>query len=144
MLSECSPAAGAAPIERGEPTMRLLLTVVAVLVIVPAVHAERWGPTWSEVTGIRYTRATMHREPAIVKSVDGADTLLRIVKIDSGKHTLRLQSPTRKGFTGTDQELTMDFAPCQRYYVNAQFKSGLGRDWEPVIDQVTTIVGCKG
>ena len=44
-------------------------------------QAEKWGPTWSEVTGARYTRATMHRMPAIVKSIDGRDTMGQIVKV---------------------------------------------------------------
>jgi hypothetical protein len=109
----------------------------------PARALEKIGPTWSEVTGQRYTRTTMNRMPAIVKSVDGDDTTYKVTKIKPGDRLVRLQSPSRKGFQGTDQELRLTVEPCKRYYLNAQFDSGASRDWQPVIDHVEVIPGCK-
>ena len=104
---------------------------------------EKWGPTWSELTGARYNRATMYREPAIIKSVDGRDYTTRVVKIEPGKHTIRVQSPQRKGFPGNDREMAMDIEPCKRYYINAQFKDGVTPEWDPVVAQIEGVPGCK-
>lgn len=128
--------------------MRLTLIILAALAVAapvaaPAAAAEKWGPTWSEITGARFTKATKNREAAIVKSIDGTDTLRKIVKVEPGKHTVRLQSPPKGNFDGTDQNYDLVFEPCKRYYVNAQFKSTLGGEWEPVVDRVEGISGCK-
>ena len=124
--------------------MRLTLTFIAALAAAaPAVAAEKWGPTWSEITGARYTKATKNRAAAIVMSIDGTDTLRKIVKVEPGKHAVRLQSPPKQGFDGTVQNYDLVFEPCTRYYVNAQFKTTLGGEWEPVVDKVERIAGCK-
>src|SRR5689334_11074066 len=116
--------------------MRYVLLAVAICGLIAleanAAGPKKWGPTWSEITGVRYSRVTLNREPAIIKSVDGRDYLDRVVKIEPGKHDIRVQSPTRKGFRGSDVHMELDIAPCKRYYVNAQFASGGGVDWEPV------------
>src|SRR2546423_14205101 len=103
---------------------------------------ERWGPTWSELSGARYYRARMNREPAIIKSVDGRSYLNRVVKIAPGKHDIVVQSPSRRGWRGSDRSMSVDIAPCQRYYINAQFVSGVGPDCDPVVAKVENIGGC--
>jgi len=131
---------------KNENAARCLVAAVlaaTTLAAAPARALEKIGPTWSEVTGQRYTRTTMHRMPAIVKSIDGDDTTYKVVKIKPGDRVVRLQSPSRKGFQGTDQELRLTAEPCKRYYLNAQFDSSVGQDWQPVIDHVETIPGCK-
>ena len=118
--------------------------VLALALVATQAHAlEKIGPTWSEVTGQRYTRTTMNRMPAIVKSIDGDDTTFKSTKVMPGDRLIRLQSPSRKGFQGTDQELRLTVEPCKRYYLNAQFASSVSRDWQPVIDHVEIIPGCK-
>ena len=104
---------------------------------------EKWGPTWSELTGARYYRAKMYLEPAIVKSVDGRSYTSRIVKIEPGKRDITVQSPARKGFQGENRAMSMDIAPCKRYYINAQFKDGVTPEWDPVVSKVESIAGCK-
>ena len=123
--------------------LRLLLVLASIAAASQALALEKVGPTWSEVTGQRFTRTTMNRMPAIVKSVDGRDTTFRVTKITPGDRLVRLQSPSRKGFQGTDQELRLTVEPCKRYYLNAQFDSGTSQNWQPVIDHVETIPGCK-
>jgi hypothetical protein len=108
-----------------------------------AALGEKWGPTWSEVTGYRYSKAKMHRLPAIIKSIDGQDTTFRVVKMDPGERTIVVQSPQRKGFHGSDQTLKLTIEPCKRYYINAQFESSVGPDWQAVVDYVEPIAGCK-
>jgi hypothetical protein len=108
-----------------------------------AAAMERWGPTWSELTGARYYRATINREAAVIKSVDGRSYSNRIVRVEPGKRRVVVQSPHRKGWRGTDRVMAMDIAPCQRYYINTQFASGVGTQWEPVVAKVERIAGCK-
>ena len=104
---------------------------------------EKWGPTWSEVTGTRYFRAAMNRAPAIIKSVDGRNYTDRIVKIEPGKRMVVVQAPSRKGFPGSSKNMTMEIAPCKRYYLNAQFDSSVGPEWKPVVAYVESIPGCR-
>jgi hypothetical protein len=105
--------------------------------------AEKWGPTWSEVTGNLWSKTQMNRTAAIIKRVDGRDKTDRVVKIEPGKRSIVVAPPMRKGFTGDDATLDVELAPCQRYYINAQFASGTGTDWKPVLAKVETIPGCK-
>ena len=117
---------------------------LAALATAPGAGAvEKWGPTWSEVTGAQWSKAKLNLTGAIIKQIDGKSETDRVVKAEPGKRTIVVQSPTRKGFSGTDATVEVDLAPCKRYYINAQFKSGTGRDWEPVLAMVETVSGCK-
>jgi hypothetical protein len=139
----CNARRPARPEANGDRPMRLVLVFIAALSTAASAAPEKWGPTWSEITGARYTKATKNREAAIVKSIDGTDTLKKVVKVEPGRHTVRLQSPSKRGFDGSDQNYDFVFEPCKRYYVNAQFRTTLGGDWEPVVDRVEGIAGCK-
>ena len=125
--------------------MRIAAAVLlaSALYAVDATALEKWGPTWSEVTGARYSRVTMNRAPAIIKSVDGRNYATRLVKIEPGQRTVVVQSPPRQGFSGSDRNMAMNIAPCKRYYVNAQFVSSVGPEWKPVVAYVEQIAGCK-
>lgn len=123
--------------------IRAVILIVLATASASAPALEKIGPTWSEVTGERFTRTGLNRTAAIIKSIDGDDTRDRVVKIRPGVHVIRIQSPGRKGMSGSDQELTLTVAACQRYYLNAQFASGVGVDWEPVVDHVEALTKCK-
>jgi hypothetical protein len=106
---------------------------------------QTWGPTWSEVTGARFNRAIMDRRPAIIEQIDGRSAYAENpIKIEPGPHLLVVQGPApRRPGGGTLQDFKLDAAPCKRYYVNAQFSNPVQLDWEPVIDYVEDIAGCK-
>jgi hypothetical protein len=124
--------------------LKVLMGAILLAVCSSAAAAlEKWGPTWSELAGYRYSKATMNRAPAIIKSVDGRDYTDRVVKIDPGERTVVVQSIQRKGFRGSDKTLQLTIEPCKRYYINAQFASSVGPDWEPVIAYVEPVPGCK-
>ena len=125
------------------PLLAGLVALAALASSFDAGAIQKWGPTWSEVTGAQWSRTALNRTGAIIKSIDGRSETDRVVKAEPGKRTIVVQSPTRKGLSGTDATLEMDLAPCKRYYINAQFKSGTGRDWEPVLAMVETVAGCK-
>jgi hypothetical protein len=125
--------------------LRLCTALVVTLVAAGTAMAQpaKWGPTWSEVTGKRESKVTMNNYDAIIKSVDGRHDTSRVVKIEPGKRTIVVQSPTRKGFRGSDQTMELAAEPCVRYYVTAQFESGVGPDWHPVVSRREPIPGCK-
>ena len=125
-------------------TYTILVSTFAVLAgSAESVAAQRWGPTWSEVTGNLYSRTTINRDSATIKQVDGRHETKRIVKAEPGRHELVVASPMRKGFAGTDARFPIELDPCKRYYVNTQFNAGAGPDWEPVLAFVESIPGCK-
>ena len=110
---------------------------------------QTWGPTWSEISGIRYYNKTeLNRSPTIIERVDGryepTRGYTRSVWVEPGKRTLTLQGvPLRAGWQGYLKDFALDVEPCKRYYVNAQFDGPLQpSDWKPVVDYVETIPGC--
>lgn len=119
------------------------ILLAASLYAIDAAALEKWGPTWGEVTGARYSRTKMNRAPAIIKSVDGRNYTDRIVKIEPGHRSVVVQSPSRGGFPGHNRTMMMEIAPCKRYYINAQFDSSVGPEWKPVVAYVERIAGCK-
>jgi hypothetical protein len=108
---------------------------------------QTWGPTWSEVTGARYATGEIHmyRRPAIIENVDAQGAFVTMpIKIDPGKHRLVLSAPTPGWPGGSNlQVMMLDALPCKRYYINAQFRNDVERDWTPVLDYVEDIAGCK-
>ena len=108
-----------------------------------AAALQKWGPTWSEVTGNQWSKVAMNRTAAVISTVDGKSETARIVKMEPGKRTIVVRSPMRKGASGTNVTMELDVEPCKRYYINAQFKSGIGAAWDPVIAKVEPIAGCK-
>jgi len=106
---------------------------------------QTWGPSWSEVTGNRYTVTELNRRPAIIDQVDNQGAFAsNPIKIDPGQHRLVLQGPAPGWQGGAPLKVyLLDAQPCKRYYINAQFKDTITQEWTPVIDYVETISGCK-
>jgi hypothetical protein len=119
--------------------------VAAALVLLPAAAAASppWGLNWSEVTGELFSRTHMNRTPAIIKSVDGRNELDKVVKSPPGQRKIVVQSPPLKGFSGAVVTLDLTLEPGKRYDINAQFKSGVGTEREPVVAVTDAVPGCK-
>ena len=103
----------------------------------------KWGPTWSELSGERYSRVAKNTFHAIVKSVDGRHYTDKVVKVEPGVHRVVVQSPNRKGFHGSDEAMELTIEPCVRYYINAEFENSVGAAWKPVIAYKERVPGCK-
>ena len=113
---------------------------------------QTWGPSWSEVTGERWTvpSAEFNTAPTAVNLIDGVGSFQRVpgyggIKVEPGSHVLVLAAaPMSAGWTGgTDLEsLRLDFAPCKRYYINARYDTRLSTSWKPFVDYVEPIAGC--
>ena len=122
--------------------MRLRTIAVAALALIGA-GCQTWGPTWSEVTGVRYHRAIADRWPAKIVAVGNDSVFQTPYKVAPGTYRLAVESPRHDGFPGTILEMTLNIEPCKRYYVNAQFAGPVGPDWRPVVDEVESIAGCR-
>jgi hypothetical protein len=124
-------------------TKRAILFAGMLIAAADVQAAAKWGTTWSEISGNLYSKAQMNVTAATIKQIDGKHETKKIVKAEPGRHTVVVASPMRKGFAGSDTTVDMELEPCKRYYVNAQFESGGGTDWKPVVAMVETIPGCK-
>ena len=121
-------------------TMR---TLAAAAIVLAASGCQTWGPTWSEVTGVRYNRAIADRWGARIVAV-GTDSVLAVpYRVMPGTYTLAVESPRHSGFAGTIQDMKLTIEPCKRYYINAQFQDPVSPEWTPVVDEVEPIVGCR-
>jgi hypothetical protein len=104
---------------------------------------QTWGPTWSEVSGARYTRVDPDRAPAILIAVgDESVGSVTPFRVAPGTYRIVLQSPVHNRFRGSEMDITLKVEPCRRYYVNAQFDNPVSPGWKPVIDYVESIPGC--
>jgi len=118
------------------------LCIVAAAAILAG--CQTWGPTWSELSGARYTAAIPDRRPAILIAV-GSESIGSVTpyKVAPGTYRVIVQSPRHNGFSGSEKEMTLTIEPCRRYYINAQFDNPTGASWKPVVDYVDTIPGCR-
>ena len=120
-------------------------TLVVVITLLLA-GCQTWGPTWSEVSGYRYPNAAAYqfRRPAIVEHVDSQGAFVTDpIKVEPGTHRVELSAPVPGWRGGSDiKVMTVEMAPCKRYYINAQFENNVSIDWKPVVDYVDTIAGC--
>jgi hypothetical protein len=107
---------------------------------------QSWGPTWSELTGARYYNlTTFDRQAGVIVGIDNDGAQIRHpIRVEPGTHRVVMQSPRHGGFgRGDVKELTLNVEPCKRYYLNTQFRNATGPAWEPVVDYVEPIAGCR-
>jgi hypothetical protein len=108
---------------------------------------QTWGPTWSEVTGARYSTGEIqqYRRPAVIERIDDQGAFAQYpVKIEPGAHRIVLGGPAPGWPGGAELKVfTLDAAPCKRYYINAQFLNNIQPEWSPTIDYVEDIAGCR-
>ena len=130
---------------RGPPLSRLRRPIAGALAptLVLVAGCQTWGPTWSEVTGARYTAAAVDRRPTFLvqvgdKSVGAIDPF----RVAPGRYDIILQLEP-DGVRGSTKTMNLVVEPCRRYYINAQFQVRTGPAWFPVIDYVAPIAGCR-
>ena len=117
----------------------------ALLPLLAGTGCATYGPTWSEVSGARYNVTIMNRRPAGIQTVDGYSSYAAYpIKLDPGTHEIVLGAPA-PGWPGGAalHTMTLTMQPCMRYYLNAQFNNPVSPDWEPVVDYVEPIAGCR-
>ena len=104
-----------------------------------------YGPTWSEISGNRYNRTILDRQPALIANVDGASYARSArypIKVEPGQHEILLEGVAPSWPSTPLQKLALNLEPCKRYYLNAQFDNRVQPTWTPVVDYVEPIAGC--
>jgi hypothetical protein len=124
--------------------MRSCAKLTLAIVAIALSGCQTWGPTWSELTGVRYTKINPDRRGAIlIRAGDETISPSMPFRIAPGTYEIQVQSPVHNRFRGTIKTMTLDVEPCRRYYINAQFADSVRPEWTPVIDYVETIAGCR-
>ena len=123
---------------------RLKWCVAAALAPTLVAGCQTWGPTWSEVTGARYTAAAVDRRPTFLVQVgDKPVGAIDPFRVAPGRYDIILQAPEPGRVRGFTKTMNLVIEPCRRYYINAQFQGRTGPTWFPVIDYVEPIAGCR-
>lgn len=109
---------------------------------------QTWGPTWSEVTGVRYTAPSLDVGPVSIDQVDGSspgNAPGQPIKITPGRHTLQLAVAPPPSVVGRVymEEIALEAAPCKRYYINGRFAASTSTDWKPFVDHEEPISDCQ-
>ena len=117
---------------------------LAVMAALALAGCQTWGPTWSELSGERYTTIDPNRREAIlIRAGDESIGNVPPFKFAPGTYDVEVQSPIHNRFRGTIKTIHLTLEPCRRYYINAQFEDPVRPDWKPVVDYVETIPGCR-
>lgn len=143
MLESIDSGRDARPGSQRRRTAASAIGVLWMLSLAAPVAAAVKGPTWSEVTGERFSHSSMNRSATIIKSVDGHPALDRRPWMPPGHHVILVQWVPKKGLRNSDRTLRLELKACKRYYINAQFSSPSSALWQPVVDKVEDIAGCR-
>ena len=117
---------------------------LSVLLAGAALLAGCASPPYARLEGDRYYRTTLDTYPVIVSAVDGSSTSAHIpVLVEPGRHEVRVQAlPTSTQRFGEIRTVTLDLAPCTRYWLVAVKPSPLAADFAVKIDHSEPIAGC--
>jgi len=76
---------------------RSMMLGTAALLAGALTSCQSWGPTWSEVTGVRYHRAIADRLPATVVAVGNQPVFMTPFMVAPGTYRVTVESPRHDG-----------------------------------------------
>ena len=121
---------------------RSFLTLAAVCGVL-ALGACATGYHYSQLYGTRYFRSEIDTYDVTIITVDGVTTALRPVAVDPGVRKIVVQGPPGGTRTvGNQQEITLNIAPCTRYYLVAVKSTALANDFTVRVDYQEPVSGC--
>ena len=98
---------------------------------------------YSQLVGTRHYRAPIDTYNVTIVRVDGKDTALRPVLVDPGVRKVVVQGPPGgAGGIGEQREITLNVAPCTRYYLVAVRPNRLASDFDVRVDYQEPVGGC--
>jgi hypothetical protein len=98
---------------------------------------------YSQLVGTRHYRAPIDTYNVTIVRVDGKDTALRPVLVDPGVRKVVVQGPPGgAGGMGEQREITLNVAPCTRYYLVAVRPNRLASDFDVRVDYQEPVGGC--
>jgi hypothetical protein len=93
--------------------------------------------------GQRYHRAAIDTYPVSVVRIDGKDTTRRPALVEPGRRDVSVQGPPGgAGGLGEVRTISMDVAPCTRYYLVAVKSQTLASDFAVRVDHQEPVSGC--
>ena len=117
---------------------------LSVLLAGAALLAGCASPPYARLEGERYFRTSLDTYPVIVSAVDGSSTSANIpVLVEPGRHEVRVQAlPTQTQRFGDVRTVTLDLAPCTRYWLVAVKPNPLSAAFDVKVDYSEPIAGC--
>jgi hypothetical protein len=98
---------------------------------------------YSQLFGERYHRTPIDTYPVTVVRVDGRDTTRRPALVEPGRRDVSVQGPPGgSGGIGEVRTISMDVAPCTRYYLVAVKSQTLASDFSVKVDHQEPVSGC--
>ncbi len=99
---------------------------------------------YSQLVGRRYFRVPIDTYNVSIVRVDGQTNILRPALIEPGRRRVEVQGPPGgAGGIGEVRALTLDVAPCTRYYLVAHKSNTLASDFDVRIDFQEPVAGCS-
>ena len=98
---------------------------------------------YSQLVGRRYYRVPIDTYNVSIVRVDGETNILRPALIDPGRRLIEVQGPPGgAGGIGEVRSVTLDIAPCTRYYLVAHKVNTLASDFDVRVDFQEPVPGC--
>lgn len=119
-------------------------TCSAALLCAAALAAGCTTTTYSRLDGGRYYLTPLDTYPVTVTHVDGKSTPLNApVLVEPGRHQVTVQAePSRAQRQGESRTITLDVAPCTRYWLVAVKPGPLSSDFGVKVDHQEPMPGC--
>ena len=98
---------------------------------------------YSQLLGERYHRTPIETYSVTVVRIDGRDTTQRPALVEPGRRDISVQGPPGgAGGIGEVRTISMDVAPCTRYYLVAVKAQTLASDFAVRVDHQEPVSGC--
>jgi len=99
---------------------------------------------YSQLSGHRYFRAPIDTYAVSIIRVDGKDVLQRPFSlVDPGKREVTVLGPPGAANTaGVERNISLQIAPCTRYYLVAVKGNALNSDFAVRVDHQEPVAGC--
>lgn len=98
---------------------------------------------YSQLLGERYHRTPIDTYALTVVRVDGQATMRRTALVEPGRRDISVQGPPGgAGGVGDVRTISMDVAPCTRYYLVAVKAQALASDFSVRVDHQERVSGC--
>ena len=98
---------------------------------------------YSQLLGKRYFRAELDTYAVSILRVDGKDTTIRPTLVDPGLREVTVQGPPGAANTsGQVQSISLNVAPCTRYYLVAVKQNRLDSSFNVRVDFEEPVPGC--
>jgi hypothetical protein len=98
---------------------------------------------FSQISGERYFRTPIDTYRVSIVKVDGQTNVFRPALVDPGLRQITVQGPPGgAGGNGLERTMTLEVAPCTRYYLVAVKQNRIQSDFDVRVDYQEPVGGC--